>query len=102
MNSETYLRRVEELIKYLDHLGYKRSEVQQQIDRATNVTRTEALTRSETKNTERVPLVVTFHSELPSLGKFSVIIYLPTLYISNSKRSFSEGNDEVTSTTSRR
>ena len=52
-NGETYLRRLEELKEYLVHQGYKREEVQQQNDRTTNVTRTEALTMSEIKNVER-------------------------------------------------
>ena len=59
----------------------KRAEAQQQIDRATNITRTKALTRIEIINTERVPLVVTFHPELPSSGKI-LCEHLPTLYIS--------------------
>ena len=81
-NAEAYLRTAEELKEYLVHRGYKRAEVQQQIDRATNGARTEALTMSETnKNTERVPLVVTFHPELPSLGEI-ICDHLPTLYIS--------------------
>ena len=68
-NGDTYLRRAEELKEYLVHRGYKGEEVQQQIERATNVTRTEALTRSEIKNMDTVPLVVTFHPQLPSLGE---------------------------------
>ena len=45
------------------------------------VTRTKALIRSETKNIEKVPLVVTFHPELPSLGRI-LCDHLPTLHIS--------------------
>ena len=67
--------------EYLVHRGYKGEEVQQQIERATNVTRTEALTRSKIKNTDRVPIVVTFHPQLPSLEKI-LCDHLPTLHIS--------------------
>ena len=80
-DDDTYLKRAEELKEYLVHRGYKGEEIQQQIDRATSVTRTKALTRSEIKNTDRVPLVVTFHPQLPSLGKI-LRDHLPTLHIS--------------------
>ena len=54
--------------------------VQEQIDRATSVSRTEALKTSEIKNIERVPLVVTYHPQLPCLGKI-LRNHLPTLHI---------------------
>ena len=67
---------------HLVNRGYDRAEVQHQINRATRVSRTEALGMSETKIMTRVPLVVTFHPQLPHLGKI-LRDHLPTLHISN-------------------
>ena len=61
--------------------GYKGIEVQLQIDRATNVSRTGALIMSKNKNIDRVPLVVTYHPELPCLEKI-LRNHLLTVYIS--------------------
>ena len=69
-----------ELKEYLVNKGYKREEVQQQIDRVTSVNRTEALIMSENRNTDRVPLVVTYHPQLPCLGRI-LRNHLPTLHI---------------------
>ena len=77
---DTYLKRTEELKEYLVNQGYKEMEVQQQIDRATNVNRTEALKMSEINNIERVPLVVTYHPQLPCLGRI-LRNHPPTLHI---------------------
>ena len=44
-------------------------EIQRQIDRANEITRDEALETSERKTMDRIPLVVTYHPDLPLLGK---------------------------------
>ena len=56
-------------------------KVQQQIDRATSIMRAEALKNSEKKNIDRVPLVVTYHPDLPNLSKI-LRQHLPILHVS--------------------
>ena len=78
-------KKTEELKEYLVDRGYKEMEVQQQIDRATSVSRIEALKTSEIKHTERVPLVVTYHPQLPCSGRI-LWNHLPTLHISETMK----------------
>ena len=85
LNWRYLLRRAFELKEYLLNRGYKREEVQQQIDRATSVDRTETLTMSENNNTDRVPLVVTYHPQLPCFGRI-LQNHLPTLHISETMK----------------
>ena len=56
-------------------------KVQRQIDRATSISRTEALKASEKSNEDRVPLVVTYH---PDLLKLNTLLrdHLSILHIS--------------------
>ena len=84
-DSDTYLRRTEELKQYLVDRGYKDAETQQQIDRATSVSRTETLKMSENKNVERVPLVVTYHPYLPCLGRI-LRNHIPTFHFSETMK----------------
>ena len=84
-NGDTYLRRAQELKEHLVNRRYKRVKIQQQIDRATSVSRTEALAMSEINNEERVPLVVTYHPQLPCLGKI-LREHLPTLHVSETMK----------------
>ena len=79
---DLYQKRTKELENYLVNRGYDRVEVQHQINRATRISRTEALGTSEVRTMKRVPLVVTFHPQLPRLGKI-LRDHLPTLHISN-------------------
>ena len=79
---DIYLKGTEELENHLINRGYDRAEVQNQINRATRVSRTEALGTSETKILKRVPLAVTFRHQLQCLGKI-LRDHLPTLHISN-------------------
>ena len=78
---DLYLKRIKELEDHLVNRGYNRVEVQQQINKATRVNRTEALAKSEAKIMNRVPLVVNYHPQLPRLGKI-LRNHLPTLHIS--------------------
>ena len=57
-------------------------EIQRQIDRATNVSRAEALKAKNKDTIDRVPLVVTYHPDLPCLSKI-LQKHLPILHISN-------------------
>ena len=79
---DLYLKRTKELEDHLVNRGYDRAEVQHQINRATRISRTEALGTSEVRTMERVPLVVTFHPQLPLLGKI-LRDHLLSLHISN-------------------
>ena len=77
-NGDTYLRRAIELKEYLVKRGYKREEVQQQIDRATSVNRTVAFIMSEEKTQ------IESHWWYPTIHnskvweEFSVTIYPPS------------------------
>ena len=80
-DDDTYVTRTKELKQHLVNRGYEEVEVQDQMDRATSVSREQALAISENKTSDRVPLVVTYHPELPCLGKI-LCDHLPTLHIS--------------------
>ena len=75
-------KRARELFNILLDRGYKRKHVKQSIEKARQTTRREALcTDTNTRNTERVPLVVTYN---PALGCLNKIIkeYQPVLHAS--------------------
>ena len=75
-------KRARELFNILLDRGYKCKHVKQSIEKARQTTRREALcTDTNTRNTERVPLVVTYN---PALGCLSKIIkeYQPALHAS--------------------
>ena len=80
---ETLQKRISELEAFLTARGYPISVIKRQISRALEIPRREALEPRETKsnNTDRIPLVITYH---PSLPKLSQIInkHLPILYSS--------------------
>ena len=80
-DDETFYERTKELKHHLVKRGYRESAIQQQIGRASSVNRNIALTSSERDNTHRVPLVVTYHPELPNLSKI-LRDHLPTLHVS--------------------
>ena len=79
---EEYLERTRELKCHLINRGYGENEVQQQINKATRVHRDEALMPSETTNIGRIPLVVTYHPNLPPLHKI-LRKHLPILHLSD-------------------
>ena len=72
------MNRTEDLKEFL-------MEIQRQIDRATSISRTEALKAKETDTMDRVPLVVTYHPDLPCLSKICQK-HLPILHIFNKMR----------------
>ena len=82
---DNYLFRTKELATFLTNRGYEKSEVQQQIDRATNIERLQTLKASNRKTLERVPMVVTYHPDLPSLNKI-LRKHLPILHVSEKMR----------------
>ena len=79
---DIYLKWTKELETHLVNWGYDKAEVQHQVNRAARVSRTEALGTSETRTMKSVPLVITFHPQLPRWGKI-LRDHLPTLHISN-------------------
>ena len=76
---EDYRGRTQELKGYLTNWGYHEDEIQQQIDRSIGFDRDVLLRSKRTKTAlERVPLIVTYHPDLPPfrsiLEKHSSII----------------------------
>ena len=61
-------RRANELSKYQVERRYQKRFVRQQIRKAKSKTREEALTPGSQKATGRVPMVVTYHPNLPNIG----------------------------------
>ena len=56
-------------------------EIQQQIERANRISREQALEMSGKNTTDRIPLVVTYHPDLPPLSK-TLRDHLPILHVS--------------------
>ena len=56
-------------------------EIQREIDRASRISRDPALETSGRKTTDRIPLVVTYHPDLPPLSKIGHD-HLPILHVS--------------------
>ena len=56
-------------------------EIQRQIERAKRITREEALETSRKKKSDRIPLVVNYHPDLPPLSKI-LRDHLPILHVS--------------------
>ena len=61
-------KRASELSKFLVVRGYQKRFVREQIWKASSKTREEALTPTSQKTTTRVPMVVTYHPNLPNIG----------------------------------
>ena len=61
-------KRASELSKFLVARGYQKRFVREQIRKARSKTREEALTPASQKTTTRVPMVVTYHPNLPNIG----------------------------------
>ena len=79
-----FKKRSLELKSHLLHRGYKPSFVQDQIDRASHIRREDALTpRTRTCHNQRVPLVVTYHPNLPNLTALTKKNNLPVLHASS-------------------
>ena len=86
--NETFTLWTNELIDYPYKRGYNRYFLQREIQRVNNITRTEALTPSETSTLdkpERVPLVITYNRALRSISSiirkhFHILISSPRCY----------------------
>ena len=55
-------------------------EIQHQINRANKISREQVLESSGSKTSDRIPLVVTYHPDLPSLSRI-LCKHLPILYV---------------------
>ena len=85
---KTFTLRTNELIDCLYKRGYNRYFLQREIQRANNITRTEALTPHDTSTlnkTERVPFVINYNPSLRSISSiihkyFHILISSPRCY----------------------
>ena len=66
-DSNTLNNQIGELSNAFTNLGYNPKTVQKELDRAKNVPRQDLLTYRERDTNERIPLVLTFNSELSSI-----------------------------------
>ena len=78
---EDYPWSVEELKLHLVNQGHGEMEIQRQIDRANKISRKQALQKSGKNTTDRIPLVLTYHPDLPLLNKI-LRDHLPILHVS--------------------
>ena len=77
-----FRKHTDQLCLHLTNRGYNHSFVRQQIDRARMLRREDLLTpQSRSNSSTRVPLVTTYHPNLPNLPAITGA-YLPLLYIS--------------------
>ena len=82
-SEENFVRHANELQSHLIHRGYNRSFVHQQIVRAGAICRIDALApRSKRTKSNRVPLVTTFHPNLPNLRRITKSFF-PLLHTSS-------------------
>ena len=82
---DDYHRRLSELKGYLTGWGHDPSSVQQQNDRAMDVTREDALAPRTRRRSTRVPLITTYHPDLPPLRQ-TIDSLLPVLHTSQRLR----------------
>ena len=80
-----YAKRTGELEQYLVHGGHNGVHVQRQIEKATMVMRSDALKPCDKSTIECVPLVITYHPQLPKLQEI-LSRHLPTLLVSETMR----------------
>ena len=66
---EDYHRRVQDLKSHLVSRRHGEMDIQRQIDKAKSISRKEALRTSGKKTTDRIPLVVGYHPDVPPLSK---------------------------------
>ena len=82
-SEENFVRHANELQSHLIHRGYNRSFVHQQIVRAGAICRIDALApRSKRTKSNCVPLVTTFHPNLPNLRRITKSFF-PLLHTSS-------------------
>ena len=78
-NPDNYKLRTNELIDYLANRGYDKTFLKTQIQRASDIPRTDALTKKLKTQTETTPFVITYNPALPSLAhiihKHSNVLY---------------------------
>ena len=67
-NPDNYKLRTNELIDYLANRGYDKTFLKTQIQRASDIIRTDALTNKPKTQTETTPLVITYNPALPKLA----------------------------------
>jgi len=67
-SKETFFeKRVQDLCGFLVERGYKKNFVQQQVDRARQTPRNEALRDKPKEENNRIPFTVTYHPGLPNI-----------------------------------
>ena len=78
-NPDNYKLRTNELIDYLANRGYDKTFLKTQIQRASDIPRTDALTNKLKTQTETTPFVITYNPALPNLAhiihKHSNVLY---------------------------
>ena len=78
-NPDNYKQRTNELIDYLANRGYDKTFLKTQIQRASDILRTDALTNKPKTQTETIPFVITYNPALPNLAyiihKHSNVLY---------------------------
>ena len=67
-NPDNYKLRTNELIDYLANRGYDKTFLKTQIQRASDILRTDALTKKPKTQTETTPFVVTYNPALPKVA----------------------------------
>ena len=70
------------MCRFLVERGYKKNFVQQQVDRARQTPRSEALRDKLKEENNRIPFTVTYHPGLPNIGRFLRDLQ-PVLHSSN-------------------
>ena len=68
-SKETFFEsRARDLCSFLEERGYEKNVIQQQVDRARQTPRDEALRDKPRKENTRIPFTVTYHPGLPNIG----------------------------------
>ena len=82
-SKETFFEKiVQDFCSFLVERGYKKNFVQQQVDRARQTPRNEALRDKLKEENNRIPFTVTYHPGLPNIGRFLRDLQ-PVLHSSN-------------------
>ena len=78
-NPDNYKLRTNELVDYLANRGYDKTYLKTQIQRTSDILRTDALTNKPKTQTETTPFVITYNPALPNLAhiihKHSNVLY---------------------------
>ena len=67
-NPDNYKLRTNELVDYLANRGYDKTYLKTQIQRTSDILRTDALTNKPKTQTETTPFVITYNPALPNLA----------------------------------